>query len=172
MLKLAQAISGVVADLVVFIAVIVKLWGVWKLRRMTGLRNEGPGIAMTLLSQGLLRFCFVLLMTSAGAVVVVVASDEILEEVSFFQQSMSVVLICQFTLDLRRRNARQIDTVELPEITFNAQGVHSVLLYVHETCIAEFGERGLLQDPDNHLNTRTDRDEKVGFSNATSPNFW
>lgn len=61
-------------------------------------------------------------------------------------------------------------------MTFDAQGARSVLRYVHETFIAEFGERDLLEDASNstangdNVDSSTARDEENGFRlNETRP---
>ncbi|GJJ10095.1 hypothetical protein Clacol_004321 [Clathrus columnatus] len=62
--------------------------------------------------------------------------------------SLSIILTCEFTLGLRRRNTENAiinqSALELPNISFRenpAQSIQSVLGRLHENIISEMGER-------------------------------
>lgn len=58
----------------------------------------------------------------------------------FSARRLSIIILCRFSLDLRKRNQPQIDDVELPTLSFTVQGARSVMRYVHETFLTELGE--------------------------------
>ncbi|GJJ13562.1 hypothetical protein Clacol_007817 [Clathrus columnatus] len=110
----------ILLDLLAFIVVIRRVWGLWKLKRGLRLLSNSGDLVTSLLEQGLLRFAF---------------------------RRLSSLLICEFTLDLRRRNATKPifhqSAMDLPTLSFRenpAQSVRTVLGRLHESIVAEMGE--------------------------------
>ncbi|GJJ15456.1 hypothetical protein Clacol_009734 [Clathrus columnatus] len=114
--SLLNNISIIISDVLAFAVVIRQVWGLWKLKQSSGLKDN-KDLITALFHQGILRF------------------------------SLSTLLICEFTLAVRRRNgARSTDydqsTLSTP--AFQENPVHSVrfvLGHLHESILTEMGER-------------------------------
>ncbi|GJJ15473.1 hypothetical protein Clacol_009751 [Clathrus columnatus] len=107
----------ILLDMLAFVMVIYQLWGLWKIKRSLALQNSQE-LTTSLLEQGTLRF------------------------------SLSTLLMCEFTMDLRRRNTKDFDpnqsALTLPTLSFQenpVQSIRSALGHLHESIIAEIGER-------------------------------
>ncbi|GJJ07914.1 hypothetical protein Clacol_002120 [Clathrus columnatus] len=126
-------IAIILSDILAFIAVVRQVWGLWKLRLSLGLRSN----------QDLVKSLFQ--QDSAQ-----IASDLL----GPIQDVLSSLLICEFTLDLRRRNAssaplNQSAALDLPTLSFQenpAQSIRTVLGQLHQSIVAEMGERNDLED--------------------------
>lgn len=138
--NLVDIIFTVLTDTLVFLVTVYKVWGVWKLRRQLNLRDQESDIGGLLLSQGVLRYCFVLLVTLTNAILVERGPLDATSNFSYMQEALSIIILCRFSLDLRRRNKPQIDDVVLPTMSFSVQGARSMMRYVHETFLTELGE--------------------------------
>ncbi|GJJ10455.1 hypothetical protein Clacol_004681 [Clathrus columnatus] len=144
-LFLVENITIILSDVLAFLAVIHQVWGLWKEKRRLRLQ-AGKDLVTLLLQQGILRFSFVLFITVTQVIVQYIGSDIIL-----FQNVLSTILICEFTLGLRRRNttARSLPTqsaLELPDLNLSSQdnparSMQSVLGRFQKRIIAEMGER-------------------------------
>ncbi|GJJ07024.1 hypothetical protein Clacol_001222 [Clathrus columnatus] len=92
----------------------------------------------------------------------------------FLRFSLSALLICEFTLDLRRRNSKKIipnqSALNLPTMSFQdnpVQSVKSVFGRLHENLIAEMGERNV--DTPDLLPTGTQSSSKFMDFFKTTP---
>ncbi|GJJ15470.1 hypothetical protein Clacol_009748, partial [Clathrus columnatus] len=87
---------------------------------------------------------------------------------------LSTLLVCEFTIDLRRRNRQDSvpnqSALTLPTLSFQdnpVQSMRSVLRRLHESIIAEMGERNHLENGDNlsppsgEPNNMRDGDDRV-----------
>ncbi|GJJ09197.1 hypothetical protein Clacol_003419 [Clathrus columnatus] len=137
----------ILSDVLAFTGVIYQLWGLWKLRQSLHLRGNGD-IVSTLLRQGTLRFCFVILVTIAQTICATFAPSTITgDALTLIQNVLSTILICEFTLGLRQRNAEKNfnqSAMDLPTLSFQDNHIHTVqsmLGRLHESIITEMGER-------------------------------
>ncbi|GJJ10454.1 hypothetical protein Clacol_004680 [Clathrus columnatus] len=140
-LILAANVVVILSDVLAFLAVIRQVWGLWKEKRRLGLYT-GKDCVTLLLQQGVLRFSFVLFVTTAGA------------DVDAFQNVLSTILICEFTLDLRRRNTTRslpnLSASELPDLNLTSQNnsvksIQFVLLgRLQERIIADMIRKGVI----------------------------
>ncbi|GJJ12728.1 hypothetical protein Clacol_006972 [Clathrus columnatus] len=176
-------IALTLSDTFALIAVIRHVWGLWKLKQTLGLRNN-KDLTTLLLHQGIFRFLyafeFVVYFNGtdlASSIVFLMTTTEIpLITVSYGK--LSSLLLCEFTLDLRRRNAQESvpnqSALDLPTLSFHenpTQSIRSALGQLHESIVNEMGERNEpslrmpdqddLQDPDEphnaNLGTTTDQ---------------
>ncbi|GJJ16126.1 hypothetical protein Clacol_010406 [Clathrus columnatus] len=130
-LDILHNVAIMLLDVLAFIVVIRQAWGLWRLKRSVGLQSNEDLVTL-LLRQGILRF------------------------------SLSSLLVCEFTLDLRRRSSQKPVTnrsaLNLPTLSFrdnSVQSVRSVLGRLHESIVAEMGERNdgpISGEPDDLLN--------------------
>ncbi|GJJ15457.1 hypothetical protein Clacol_009735 [Clathrus columnatus] len=95
--------SNILSDLVAFTMVIRQVWGLWKLKKSLGLKGN-QDLITALIEQVVLTF-------SASFVLFITITATILFETSLvgsilfaFQNVLSTLLICEFTLALRRRS--------------------------------------------------------------------
>ncbi|GJJ07665.1 hypothetical protein Clacol_010563 [Clathrus columnatus] len=117
------------------------------------MRDGESGIGGLLLSQGVSRYCFVLLVTLTNAILVERGPGNVTSNFSYMQEALSIILLCQFSLNLRRRNKSQIDEVELPTMSFTVRGARNALRHLHETFITELGEHDEQDDTDDSHDT-------------------
>ncbi|GJJ06907.1 hypothetical protein Clacol_001103 [Clathrus columnatus] len=135
-------IAIVCADVLAFVAVIHQVWGLWKLKRSLGLESN-KDVATILLRQCILRFCFVLGISTTQ----LLFAFDVADTFNPIQNILSALLLCEFTLDLRRRNttksASNQTAFDLPTISFQENPVESVrsVLGRHESIVTEMGER-------------------------------
>ncbi|GJJ16070.1 hypothetical protein Clacol_010349 [Clathrus columnatus] len=101
------------------------IWGLWKLKRSLGLRSN-KDFATLILQHAIF-------LTDVGVAI---------------QDMLSTLLVCEFTLDLRRRNQQNSvpnqSALHLPTISFHenpVQSIQSALGRLHESIVAEMGER-------------------------------
>ncbi|GJJ10339.1 hypothetical protein Clacol_004565, partial [Clathrus columnatus] len=94
---------------------------------------------------------FVLLVTVTGLVVDYTAIQAG-SDVAVFQNVLSTILICEFTLDLRRRNTTtrslpNLSALEFADLNLSSQenpevrSIQSIFGRLHERMIADMGER-------------------------------
>ncbi|GJJ10345.1 hypothetical protein Clacol_004571 [Clathrus columnatus] len=149
-LLLVQNVLLILSDLLAFLAVIRQLWGLWKEKRRSGL-HSGKDFATLLLQQGILRFSFVLFVTITLLVIDYI-SPIIGSDIGAFQNVLSVILICEFTLDLRRRNTTTgslpgLSALEFPDLNPPSQHnpevrpIQSILVRIQESIIADMREK-------------------------------
>ncbi|GJJ06151.1 hypothetical protein Clacol_000340 [Clathrus columnatus] len=141
------------------------VWGLWRLKRSLGLRS-GENLAIALFRQGIVRFSFrrqvhhsVLHHRLAEAKVFFEPQSLVENSVTTFQNVLSTLLICEFTIDLRRRNTKTLTTgqsaVTLPTLSFQENPAQSqsirrtVLGRLHESIMTEMGESDDPMDIDN-----------------------
>ncbi|GJJ10369.1 hypothetical protein Clacol_004595 [Clathrus columnatus] len=131
-LLLVDNVAVILTDILAFLAVIRQVWGLWKERRRLSLHT--------------------LLLQQVAQLVISYISPVVGNGVVAFQNVLSVILICEFTLDLRRRNttARSLPNqsdLELPDLNLSFQhtpeviSIQSVLGRLQESIIADMGER-------------------------------
>ncbi|GJJ10310.1 hypothetical protein Clacol_004536 [Clathrus columnatus] len=167
-LRLVDNVVVILSDVLAFFAVIRQVWGLWKEKRRLGL-HTGEDFATLLLQQGILRFFFVLFVSFTQLVtdyispqvgVYVGAFQNVYELCNILVNArpfmlplrLSVILICEFTLDLRRRNTTtrplpnpsalefadlNLSSPNNPEVRFR----QSILSRLQERIIADMGER-------------------------------
>ncbi|GJJ10437.1 hypothetical protein Clacol_004663 [Clathrus columnatus] len=133
-LFIVENVATVLSDILAFLAVIRQVWGLWKEKKRSGL--EGGKDFVTLLLQQVTQ---VIIAYITGTYV------------TTFQNVLSTILICEFTLALRRRNttAKSLpnqSTLELPDLNLSTQNnpvrsIQSVIGRLQERMIADMGER-------------------------------
>ncbi|GJJ10342.1 hypothetical protein Clacol_004568 [Clathrus columnatus] len=134
-LVLVEGVATVLSDVLAFLAVIRQVWGLWKEKRGLGL-HTGKDFATLLLQQ------------VTGLVIVYIVGVD----VNAFQNVLSTILICGFTLDLRRRNTttRSLPTrsaLEFADLNLSfhnnleVRSVRSIFGRLQEGIIADMGER-------------------------------
>ncbi|GJJ10364.1 hypothetical protein Clacol_004590 [Clathrus columnatus] len=149
-LVLIQNIATILLDVLAFLAVICQVWGQWKEKRRSGL-HTAKDFATLLLQQGILRFSFALF-ASVTNLVTAYISPMVGTYVGAFQNVLSVILICEFTLDLRRRNTTtrslpNLSALEFADLNLSSQenpevrSIQSIFGRLHERMIADMGER-------------------------------
>ncbi|GJJ10418.1 hypothetical protein Clacol_004644 [Clathrus columnatus] len=150
-LLLVSNVAVTLTDVLAFLAVIRQVWGLWKEKRR--LRLEGERDFVTLLLQQVVRDLKIFTVGSdIGAFQNVYELFYILMNAHLYllPLRLSTILICEFTLELRRRNttARSLpnqSALELPDLNFSSQGNPvrsiSVLGGLQERIIADMGER-------------------------------
>ncbi|GJJ10209.1 hypothetical protein Clacol_004435 [Clathrus columnatus] len=138
-LILVGNIATVLLDLLAFIAVLYQVWSLWKEKRKLGLHTDKDFVTL-LLRQG---------------------KSTLIKDIGHSKINLlSVTLICEFTQDLRRRNAARSlpnqSSLELPDLNFLSQAnrgrsIQSVFGRLQESIIADMGERndpvGNIDDP-------------------------
>ncbi|GJJ10143.1 hypothetical protein Clacol_004369 [Clathrus columnatus] len=122
----------VLSDILAFLAVIYQIWSLWKEKRRLHLHTEKDFIA--------------LLLQQVNYISVDAGSD-----MGAFQNALSVILICEFTLDLRRRNTPKTfptqSAVKLPDLNMSSfqnnpvKSIQHVLGRLQESIITDMGER-------------------------------
>ncbi|GJJ14469.1 hypothetical protein Clacol_008733 [Clathrus columnatus] len=109
----------VISDVLAFIGQVHQAWGVWKLKKSVGLQSNGD-IATIILKQGILRVFDLDCECQAGQ------HRKRLRQLPkhFPSFRISLLLICEFTLDLRRRNTinsiSNPSALDLPTISFGS----------------------------------------------------
>ncbi|GJJ15103.1 hypothetical protein Clacol_009378 [Clathrus columnatus] len=159
---LVQAIAVILSDTLAFIGIFRQVWGLWRLKRSLGLQNND--FLTSLLRQGTLSFCFVLSL-SISQIFLSFFAPVVSTIISSLPVVLSALLICKFTLDLRRRNAKksapnQLASLSLPTLSFQenpVQSVRTVLERLHESIVAKMGERNDPPAMDNHSPQATSR---------------
>ncbi|GJJ15102.1 hypothetical protein Clacol_009377 [Clathrus columnatus] len=143
---LIHSIAVILSDTLAFVGIFRQVWGLWRLKRSLGLQNND--FLTSLLKQGTLSYCFVLSLTMSQIFLSFFA-PVVPTVISSLPIVLSTLLICEFTLDLRRRNAKksapnQLASLSLPTLSFQenpVQSVRTVLGRLHESIVAEMGER-------------------------------
>ncbi|GJJ10474.1 hypothetical protein Clacol_004700 [Clathrus columnatus] len=128
-LLLVQNIIAFIADILAFLGIIRHVGGLWKEKRRLGLQG-GKDFVTLLLQQDF-------------------SSEIVGVDVVVLQNLLSTILICEFTLDLRRRNTRAIlnqSALEIPDFNLPSQvnpirSIRSILGRFQERMIADMGER-------------------------------
>ncbi|GJJ10178.1 hypothetical protein Clacol_004404 [Clathrus columnatus] len=129
-------IATILLDVLAFLAILYQVWGLWKEKQRLHLHTDKDFVTL-LLQQGVLKLRF-----SYCQIIGV--------DVAAFQRVLSVILICEFTLALRRRNAtRALPTqsaLELPDLNMSSpnnpvQSILSVLGRLQDSIVADMGER-------------------------------
>ncbi|GJJ10092.1 hypothetical protein Clacol_004318 [Clathrus columnatus] len=110
------------SDVLALLAIIRQVWSLWREKRRIQLQISAD---------------FVTLLLQQGA-----------SFVGVLRFLLTAILICEFTLELRRRNTERSipnqSALELPNLSFRdnpMQSIQSVLGRVHENIISEMGER-------------------------------
>ncbi|GJJ05889.1 hypothetical protein Clacol_000076 [Clathrus columnatus] len=160
-LTFTRDILTILLDLLAFIGVIHQVWGLWRLKRSVGLRsNDSKDIVTLLLQQGIVRFCFVLTITTVTTALALAQQNSIANAIfDPFQQVVAVLLICDFTIALRERNMKTStlnqSALSLPTFRLASQTqtqstpIHtqrSMSRRLSESIIAEMGEINNLVD--------------------------
>ncbi|GJJ10126.1 hypothetical protein Clacol_004352 [Clathrus columnatus] len=138
-LFLVNNVAIILSDLLAFLAVIRQVWGLWKEKRELRLHTDNDFVTLLLQQVG--------------------------TDIAAFQNVLSTILICEFTLDLRRRNTAQSlpnqSALELSDLNLSSQhnpvrSIRSVLGRLQESIIAVMGERN---DPVGVDDTGPDEEE-------------
>ncbi|GJJ10108.1 hypothetical protein Clacol_004334 [Clathrus columnatus] len=147
-ISLIANIAVALTDVLAFLAVIRQVWGLWKEKRRLGLHDKD--FVSLILQQGILRFSFVLLVTITQIIISYI-SPIAGTDVTAFQNVLSALLICEFTMDLRRRNTTEslpstLSALEFPDLSLSfqhnpAQFTRSVLGRIHQGIIDDMSER-------------------------------
>ncbi|GJJ15097.1 hypothetical protein Clacol_009372 [Clathrus columnatus] len=123
-LFLIQIVAIILSDTLAFIGVIRQVWGVWRLKRSLGLRRND--FLTLLLQQGTLSFCFVLTISTSQIFLVLTITSIIAPS----QAVVSALILCEFTLGLRRRNKKILapnpSALSLPTLSFQDNPVQTV----------------------------------------------
>ncbi|GJJ10394.1 hypothetical protein Clacol_004620 [Clathrus columnatus] len=136
-LILVGNVAVVLSDVLAFLAVIHQVWSLWKEKRKLRLHNTGEDF-VTLLLQQVTQLAIDYISPTAGT------------DVIAFQTVLSTILICEFTLDLRQRNATRSlpnqSALELPDLNLSSRdnsvrSRQSMLGRLQESIIADMGER-------------------------------
>ncbi|GJJ15475.1 hypothetical protein Clacol_009753 [Clathrus columnatus] len=124
-------------DILAFVMVIRQLWGLWKVKRSLGLQNS-QDLTTSLLEQG--RYIHI-----ETNIISHMLHYSTLAGILRF--SLSTLLMCEFTIDLRRRNKKDSipnqSALNLPTLSFKdnpVQSIRSILGRLHESIVAEMGE--------------------------------
>ncbi|GJJ10140.1 hypothetical protein Clacol_004366 [Clathrus columnatus] len=124
-------VAIILLDISAFLAVIRQVWDLWKEKRRLNLHTD-KDFATLLLQQGTLRF-------SHTAYNRLYFSSRLAgSDVGAFQNVLSLILICEFTLDLRQRNT----TGSLPNPSaLELSDLNLSIRNNPENIIADMGER-------------------------------
>ncbi|GJJ10117.1 hypothetical protein Clacol_004343 [Clathrus columnatus] len=134
--------------LILDIYVIRQVWGLRKEKRRLRLRIN-KDFATLLLHQGILRFSFVLVVPVAQLIIGYV-SPTVGSDLTAFQNVLSTILICEFTLALRRLNTTRSlhnqSALELPAINLSYQdtpvrSIQSIIGRIQQSIIADMSLR-------------------------------
>lgn len=135
-LTFAQSIINVFTDLLVSVICVWQVWGTWKLRREVGIRTPNDLVSI-ILKQSIIRLCFVIILSAAATIFSLIARDDNASTILVdIQNGLSVILVCDFTLDLRRRN---VAVVEANGMTLPTLHFQSILQHVHQSLLVEMG---------------------------------
>ncbi|GJJ13575.1 hypothetical protein Clacol_007831 [Clathrus columnatus] len=153
-LNLVDNIGLLLSDVLAFIAVIYQVGGLWKSKRRFGLQTNGDLVTLLLRQVNLREI--------QAAESTIVPIQNVYE--LFYQNThpkltsyprLSSLLICEFTLDLRRwnrqRSAPNQSALELPTLSFQenpAQAVLTIFGRLRESIITEMGDRNDLVELD------------------------
>ncbi|GJJ10313.1 hypothetical protein Clacol_004539 [Clathrus columnatus] len=152
-LILVTNVAVILNDVLAFLAINHQVWGLWKEKRRLRLRT-GEDFVILLLQQGILRFCFVLLISVTNLIIEYI-SLVAGSYVGVLQNVLSTILICEFTLDLRRRTTTRslpnLSALELPDLNLSSQenpvrSIQSILGCFQQSILADMGERSDLVD--------------------------
>ncbi|KIJ50909.1 hypothetical protein M422DRAFT_244859 [Sphaerobolus stellatus SS14] len=125
-----------------------------QLQNMFGTRQY---LTVILLQQGVIHF-FIIFTWNLGDSISSKVLNPFLRGFDIgLENSVSVILICQFILQLRKFNTR-VQTVPSVHITSTTPGIQGRLQCIHETLIEEFGHYGIEYD----LETENDMAELKG----------
>ncbi|GJJ15458.1 hypothetical protein Clacol_009736 [Clathrus columnatus] len=131
-------VSIIISDVVAFIVVVRQAWGLWKLKKSLGLRSN-QDLTTALLQQGIIRH------------------SEIFPQ-QYYSKLLSInyiILICEFTLALRRRqscatpsdfNQSTSSVLLFHNNPSSARSMRLVLIQLHESIVDEMGERNASVD--------------------------
>ncbi|GJJ10212.1 hypothetical protein Clacol_004438 [Clathrus columnatus] len=142
-LLLIGNISVILSDSIAFLVVIRQGWGLWKEKRSLRLQSS-EDIVTQLLKQA-----------RTGKLI---GGD-----ITIIQNVLSVLLLCELTLDLRQRNGLNQSAIELPTLNQSfyknpVQSIQSVFGRLRSNIIAEMGERN---DNDQMDVERPGKEEQV-----------
>lgn len=150
LLSLLASISIIVTDALIFGVCLWEVWGTWRLKRQTGIRGNSDIVSL-LLRQIVSRFCFVLTITLAAAILnQVFETVPVLDILLSFQDSLSAILISNFTLDLRRRNS-PLMPMGASNVSLSLQ-YRDALQHIHQSVLIEMGDHENIAqetDPDS-----------------------
>lgn len=135
----------VLTDLVVFGICMRKVWSIWRF----GIRSPSNLISI-IFRQSILRSCFVVSTSTFLAIFAVIARNSklslfVLDIGNILQNSLSAILVADFTLDLRLRNFSSIEiiNVEVPAFRFR-----NLLQHIHQSFLVEMRTPGDLEIED------------------------
>ncbi|GJJ10400.1 hypothetical protein Clacol_004626 [Clathrus columnatus] len=171
-LILVQNVVVILSDILAFFGVVRQVWGLWKEKQILSL-DTGKDLVTLLLQQDILRFSYAtatiiimfftktnfyrsfVLFITVTQIIIDYISPTVGTEIDAFQNSLSVILICELTLNLRRRNTTRPlpnpSALELPDLNLSVQNnpvrsIQSVFGRLQERMIADMEERSDLVD--------------------------
>lgn len=137
-LTLIRNIFIIVTDILAFVICMWRVWGIWKLKRETGI-HETHSLVSVLIKQSILRCCFVVVVNITKTLATFIKSSAssfgiISEGFTLYQNALSSILVTDFILDLRSLNSAKIETsnASLPSLYLS-----NVLQHVHQSIIVE-----------------------------------
>lgn len=137
MLTAAEDILIIVMESVVFSVCLWNVWGIYKLKSETGIRNRNDLVSI-IRRQVLSQFCFSIFSVGALAIASLIGlNNDVVTILGTFQQNLIGIMIANFTLDLRQQNAAFINArnITLPSLHFR-----SVLDYMHQSIVVEMSD--------------------------------
>ncbi|GJJ06119.1 hypothetical protein Clacol_000308 [Clathrus columnatus] len=127
--RLVRNVTLILSDLLAFTGVIYKTFKLWKLKKSAGLKsNCGEELTTSLLRHGTIRFSL-FVNVSAGS-----------------SGNLSALLICELTIDLRRRNAERKNSGGFLSHQTSSTQTWSIASRLHEHIVTEFGDMNDLVD--------------------------
>ncbi|GJJ10099.1 hypothetical protein Clacol_004325 [Clathrus columnatus] len=125
-ISLAFNVGMIIWDVLAFLAVVRQVWGLWREKRRLHLQTSADVVTLLLQQVKLLE-------------------RRLLGIVIPLFRMLSTILMCEFTLGLRRRNTGNAITnqsaLELPSLSFQGNPVQSILGRLHESIVSDMGER-------------------------------
>lgn len=112
LLEVAVAnICVIMTDFIVFCVCFWKVWGIWKMKRQTGIQNNNDLVSI-ILKQSVSRVCLVILLSVTVVVLELIPNTKVIaiDILGNLQHSFSAILLTEFTLDLRQRNSPGIQS--------------------------------------------------------------
>lgn len=153
----------VCTDLLIFGICMWKIWGTWKLKREIG-EHSGSSLTSVLLTQSIIRCCFVVTITITGSILGWIPSLPqalVTSSYNFMEDVLSAALVANFTLDLRRLNSTKIQAsqVSLPPLQFT-----NVLQRVHQSFLVEMATPEVsIGEEENEYSDHDDFPETLDF---------
>ncbi|KAF8574279.1 hypothetical protein K439DRAFT_1624460 [Ramaria rubella] len=132
-----QPIFTIIFDTAVFVVILKNTLGLLQLQSGIS-RLQGKTLTKLLVQQGILRYGFVLTITLADVVTEKVLRSTLQGILTYFQNSLSVIIVCRFHLDLQQRNYHPNGTNSSHTLPLGS--FHAVTERIHRAVVYEFGD--------------------------------